>query len=111
MSTLVDSSPLVGSSTLAGSSLATKLRALGTFDAEVCMNCGICTAACPLKIDVLPRLVMRFGVLGFDEQVRAEKEAVFSCLLCRACEVSCPAGVRITDNIHALRRWLLEEES
>ena len=111
MSTLAGPRPLTGSGTLAGSLLSTQLRALGTFDADVCMNCGICTAACPLKIDVLPRLVMRFGVLGFDDQLRAEKEAVFSCLLCRACEVSCPAGVRITDNIHALPRRLLEEES
>ncbi len=110
MSTLAASSTLIGPRTLAGSLLATKLHALGTFDAEVCMNCGMCTATCPLGIDVLPRLVMRLGVLGFDEQLRAEKEAVFSCLLCRACEASCPAGVGITDNIHTLRRWLLEEE-
>jgi heterodisulfide reductase subunit C2 len=97
-------------STLVASGLATRLRELGTFDAELCMSCGVCTAACPIGTDVLPRLVMRFGLLGFDEQVREEKEAVFSCLLCRACEVSCPAGVHITDNIHALRRWLLEED-
>jgi Fe2+ or Zn2+ uptake regulation protein len=43
------------------------------------------------------------------ELLRAASEAVFSCLLCRACEENCPAGVHITENVRLLRRWLLEE--
>ena len=71
------------------------------YDHEIygCLNCGICTATCPLGIDVLPRQLMRFGLLGLDDEVRRHEETVFSCLLCRACEASCPAGVHITDNI------------
>jgi heterodisulfide reductase subunit C2 len=74
------------------------------------MNCGICTATCPLGIDVLPRRLMRYAELGLGERVREESEAVFSCLLCRACEENCPAGVHIAENMRLLRRWLLEEE-
>ena len=96
---------------LVGPALAGELHSLGAFDAELCMNCGICTATCQLGIDVLPRRLMRFGVLGLREEVRQQEEAVFSCLLCRACEASCPAGVHITDNIRMIRRWLLEEET
>jgi heterodisulfide reductase subunit C len=91
--------------------LADELRALGEFDAEACMNCGVCSAACPLEIDLLPRRLFRHAVLGLDERVRAETEPVFSCLLCGACEQSCPAGVHITENVRVLRRWLLEEAS
>lgn len=89
--------------------MADELAALGDFDARLCMNCGICTATCPLGIDVLPRQVMRHAELGLAKRVAGEEEAIFSCLLCRACEENCPAGVHITRNIRLLRRWLLEE--
>jgi heterodisulfide reductase subunit C2 len=79
------------------------------FDAEACMNCGFCTATCPLGIDVLPRRLFRYVVFGMEEAVRAESDAIFSCLLCRACEQSCPAGVHITDNVRMLRGWLFRE--
>ncbi len=90
--------------------LAAELHRLGYFDAEACMNCGVCTATCPLGIDLLPRRVLRSAVLGLSDQVRAAEEAVFSCLLCRACEADCPAGVRITEDVRLLRRWLLTSE-
>jgi heterodisulfide reductase subunit C len=48
-------------------------------------------------------------VLGMEARVRAESEAAFSCLLCRACEENCPAGVGITENVRVLRHWLLED--
>lgn len=85
------------------------LHRLGEFDAETCMNCGVCTAACPLGIDLLPRRLFRHVVLGLDDRVREEERAIFSCLLCRACEERCPGGVHITENVRLLRRYLLEE--
>ena len=54
--------------------LAAELHQLGDFDAEACMNCGVCTATCPLGIDVLPRRVLRDAVLGLDDRVRAAGE-------------------------------------
>ena len=85
--------------------------ALETFDAGACMNCGVCTATCPVGIDLLPRRLFRYAVLGMADRVRAEERAVFSCLLCRACEENCPGGVHITENVRILRRRLLEEGS
>ncbi|MGC9220731.1 MAG: 4Fe-4S dicluster domain-containing protein [Solirubrobacteraceae bacterium] len=97
-------------STVVSSTLAEHFHSFGGFDSEVCMSCGVCTAVCPLGIDVLPRQLMRQSVLGLGDLMREESEAIFSCLLCGACEASCPAGVHITDNIRLMRRWLLEED-
>jgi len=94
-------------SALVTSALAERVRSTGSFDAEACMNCGVCTAACPLGRDVLPRRLFRYVELGLEERVRAETETVFSCLLCRLCEESCPAGVHITENVRTLRRYLV----
>jgi heterodisulfide reductase subunit C2 len=91
------------------SGLAERVRRLGEFDAEACMNCGVCTGTCPLGIDVLPRRLFRYVLLGLEDRVHDEQEAIFTCLLCRACEASCPAGVHIAENVRLLRRYLLEE--
>ena len=38
-------------STVVHRDLADELRLIGSYDAEACMNCGVCTAVCPLEID------------------------------------------------------------
>jgi heterodisulfide reductase subunit C len=74
-------------------------------NAEACMNCGVCTAVCPMGLDMLPRRLFRFVLLGMEDRVRQESETVFSCLLCKLCEVNCPADVRIADNVRAIRHY------
>jgi heterodisulfide reductase subunit C len=96
-------------STLVTADLAQELHGLGAFDASACMNCGFCTAVCPLGVDLLPRRLFRYVLLGMEERVRSEHGPIFSCLLCRSCEENCPSGVHITENVHQLRRWLLKE--
>jgi heterodisulfide reductase subunit C len=91
---------------LANPDFALRVREGGPFDAEACMNCGVCTAACPLGLDVLPRRLFRYVLLGLEQQVAAEAETVYSCLLCRLCEESCPASVHITENVRTLRHHL-----
>jgi heterodisulfide reductase subunit C len=94
---------------LVGTGLTRSLEAIGPFDAKACMNCGVCTAACPLGVNVLPRRLFRFALLGLEDRLLEAREPIFSCLLCRACEASCPAGVHITENMRILRHWLLGE--
>lgn len=86
--------------------LLPQVAATGQFDATACMNCGVCTALCPLGLTALPRRLFHDVVIGREEAVLAEQEAVYSCLLCRLCEASCPAGVHITQNVRTLRRYL-----
>lgn len=79
------------------------------FDARACMNCGSCTALCPLGIQIVPRRLFRYVLLGAKEKVLENASAVYSCLLCKMCEENCPAGVHIADNIRSLRRYMDRE--
>ena len=83
--------------------LADELARSDGFDADACMNCGVCSAICPMGVDVEVRRLFRYVLLGMEDKVRAETERVFSCLLCRMCEENCPAGVHIAENVRTLR--------
>jgi heterodisulfide reductase subunit C len=93
-------------STLANPRLASELARSHDFDAGACMNCGVCSAVCPVGIDLLPRRLFRQVLLGLEEKLREQTETIYSCLLCGLCEESCPAGVHITENVRALRHYL-----
>jgi heterodisulfide reductase subunit C len=86
--------------------LASELERSDDFNADACMNCGVCSAICPMELDVQPRVLFRYVLLGMEDQVRAEAEHVFSCLLCKLCEENCPWGVRIADNVRTLRHHI-----
>jgi heterodisulfide reductase subunit C len=93
-------------STLVKPRLAAEVAGQKEFNASACMNCGVCTAVCPMGIDVLPRRLFRHVLLGMEEQVLDETESIYSCLLCKMCEVNCPAGVEIAENVRLLRHYI-----
>lgn len=79
------------------------------FNATACLNCGTCTALCPLETHLLPRLLFRYVVMGARDRVLEHASSIYSCLLCKMCEDNCPAGVHITGNIRTLRTYLNQE--
>jgi heterodisulfide reductase subunit C len=93
-------------STLVDPGLAAKVGVHREFNASACMNCGVCTAVCPMGIEVLPRRLFRYVLLGMEEQMLKETESVYSCLLCKMCEANCPAGVHIAENVRSLRHYI-----
>ncbi len=92
--------------TLVNSRLADELGRAHDFDAAACMDCGVCSAVCPVEVELLPRRLFRHVLLGMEERLLEEKETIYSCLLCGLCEESCPGGVHITENVRALRHFL-----
>jgi heterodisulfide reductase subunit C len=82
----------------------------GEFNAEACFNCGTCTALCPLGYQIVPRKLFQDVRLGLEDKVRASIPQIFSCLLCRMCEVNCPQGVHITENMRTLRHLINRNE-
>lgn len=81
----------------------------GSFDAWACLNCGVCSAVCPLGIDLLPRKLFRHAVLGLKDEVLAESDTIYQCLLCRLCEENCTADVHIAENVRFLRGFIADE--
>ena len=39
------------------------------FNANACINCGVCTAICPMGLDILPRELFRYVLLGLKDKV------------------------------------------
>jgi heterodisulfide reductase subunit C len=76
------------------------------FDANACMNCGVCTAICPMGLDILPRKLFRYVLLGLEDKVIDNQETIFSCLLCKLCEANCPADVHVAENVRILRGYI-----
>lgn len=75
------------------------------FNANACVNCGTCTALCPIGLQMLPREVFRCALMGLEESIMENQQTIFTCLLCRMCEANCPAGVKITENVRVLRNY------
>ena len=75
----------------------------GEFNATACMNCGVCSVVCPLGMELLPRKLFRYVLLGLGEKVLSNIETIYSCLLCKLCEANCPANVHIAENVRSLR--------
>jgi len=79
------------------------------FNASACMNCGVCSAICPMGLDLLPRQLFRYVLLGAEKKVLENQETIFSCLLCRMCEENCPANVAIAENVRTLRGYFSQK--
>ena len=74
-----------------------------TTNANLCFQCGTCTAACPLA-DNTP---MRVRKLIREAQFGETDPTVWKCMTCGECNASCPRGVDIVDLIRHLRseKW------
>ena len=86
--------------------LEREISKAGSFNATACMNCGICAAVCPMELDLLPRQLFRYVILGLENKVIENKDTIYSCLLCRMCQENCTAEVDITENIRMIRGYI-----
>jgi heterodisulfide reductase subunit D len=70
-----------------------------------CVECGICTASCPVSRvnpDFSPRLMVEKLLLGSTEEILADRE-LWSCLTCLTCSVRCPSQVDFNEFTRAAR--------
>jgi heterodisulfide reductase subunit C len=76
-----------------------------------CIQCGTCTASCPVSyaMDVTPRQVIGMFRAGAIEEL-LQSRTIWICASCYHCTLRCPAQIQITDLIYALKRIAIEEE-
>ena len=79
----------------------------GGGDVDVCMNCGSCTAICPLSqgTTVFPRKIIRYLQLGLKDRLLQSPEP-WLCYYCGDCSRTCPRQANPGETMMAARRYL-----
>lgn len=87
-----------------------EIAKFGGTDIDLCMNCGNCTAVCPLSKDstVFPRKLIRYLQLGVKEKVLASPEP-WLCYYCGECSDTCPRDANPGETMMATRRYLISQ--
>jgi quinone-modifying oxidoreductase subunit QmoC len=94
-------------STRMDSTLARDLARFGATDVDVCMQCGACSATCPLSSgpNPFPRKIVRYLQLGLEDRLLGSPEP-WMCYFCGDCTKECPRGVDPGEIMMATRRYL-----
>lgn len=81
---------------------------MGAETVNWCMQCGLCTNLCPWRL--VPgetsehfniRHMQRLGQMGMEGF--EDETVLFACSTCSMCQSNCPRGVKIVDNVRAMR--------
>ena len=74
-----------------------------------CLQCGTCTGSCPVShaMDISPRQLIALFRAG-DLDAIMQSRSIWLCASCYACTTRCPAGIKVTDLIYALKRTAME---
>ncbi len=90
--------------------LADKIREISGENINTCMQCGTCSAVCPMfqQSGSPPRLVMALAQLGLEDQL-ADQRIYKVCASCLYCGVRCPRGIDVPRVMEALRQITLRQ--
>jgi len=89
------------------SQLYREVAKFGAKDMEICMQCGTCSASCPLSdgMHAFPRKIYRYLQLGLRDCLLKSSEP-WLCYYCGDCNTDCPRGAEPAETMMAARRWL-----
>jgi quinone-modifying oxidoreductase, subunit QmoC len=75
-----------------------------------CIQCGSCGGTCPVSrvMKHTPRRLFAMVRAGMKREVLTSLTP-WVCASCYSCTVKCPAGIKITDLMYALKRMALHE--
>ena len=85
-----------------------RINELSGENVKICMQCGTCTAACPMSegMDFFPRKVMHYSQFGMIQSM-TDINSYWKCASCHSCSVRCPRGIDIAKVMEALRLLVL----
>jgi heterodisulfide reductase subunit C len=74
-----------------------------------CIQCGTCSGTCPVSyaMDIQPRQLVAYFRAGDMESILRSR-TIWVCASCYSCTIRCPASIKVTDLIYALKRMALE---
>ena len=99
-----------------GANAVTDLRWKDIFDADACTLCKRCQDRCPAYATGKPlspmKLVNQIGEVAFTDPEAnlidtIDRDAIWSCTTCRACQDICPASIEHVNKIIEMRRNLV----
>jgi Fe-S oxidoreductase len=87
--------------------LANEVASFGAKEMDACMQCGTCSASCPLSsgANTFPRKIYRYLQLGLRDKLLESCEP-WLCYYCGDCNKDCPRGAEPAETMMATRRWL-----
>jgi heterodisulfide reductase subunit C len=87
-----------------------KIEELSAQNLSACMQCGKCSAGCPMvdSMEILPNQVIRLLQLGSVDET-LEKNSIWRCASCLTCRARCPRGVELPKVMEALRQLVLRK--
>lgn len=90
--------------------LLNELKEYGAINPEACINCGNCTAVCPLTTSEHPfvRRTIRYVQMGMRGSLTASIDP-WLCYFCGDCSATCPRGAEPAETMMAARRWLIAQ--
>jgi len=76
-----------------------------------CIQCGTCTASCPVSfaMDMTPREVLAMFRAGAIEDL-LKSRTIWLCASCYQCTMRCPADISITELLYAFKRMAIERD-
>ncbi len=89
-----------------------EIKKIGGFDLNACVNCGNCTAICPLSDEdnSFPRKMVRATVLGLEDKITGSLDP-WLCYYCGECSDTCPKEADPGALMMALRRYMIRKYS
>jgi len=87
-----------------------ELKQYGAINPEACINCGNCTAVCPLTTSEHPfvRKTIRYAQMGLRDKLTASIDP-WLCYFCGDCSATCPRGAEPAETMMSARRWLIAQ--